>query len=435
MSRHFVARIFCTLFILTSFFAFFPVKASAQTYRQPIAVWSFDGMEFPSTTAIFPANCGRLYQQANLYFGGEYNSYYPYSLQFSTSNNDPDHNPCLSNNPEQSLQVKLQSSNTSGNIWICAAVLNFNRHGFNDLYLEYDLRVTSYGAKTYLFQYSTTGSGYTSFDTVFVPVSDYDNFIHYAYDLERIPALQGVDDIFVRIIIQNATSANGTACIDNIAISGTKCVDTTVLDTVSVCHAYTWIGNTYTESGSYYDLIERQDICDSLTILPLNILLLPDATISATPLSDSTELLSIAETGLEGYTFAWTANGVSCGNDSTLTVSVFPPHDVYYCVTVTSPEGCKSEGCYLLHTHVGMESLSSSNLKIYPNPAEDFVVIQGAPLHSISLYDAKGQLVKQFGSIHSNEQMIELKGMPAGLYLLDVVLENGEGLSRKLLLK
>lgn len=78
---------------------------------------------------------------------------------------------------------------------------------------------------------------------------------------------------------------------------------------------------------------------------------------------------------------------------------------------------------------VAEESAAESTLKIYPNPAEDYIVVttESAPPESdVKIYDALGRLVlaKRAESANSGAK-IELGDLPSGIYYLRVGFETG----------
>ena len=67
-------------------------------------------------------------------------------------------------------------------------------------------------------------------------------------------------------------------------------------------------------------------------------------------------------------------------------------------------------------------STSSGTLMIYPNPAKDFVKIEGVEITEVQLYNALGQLVKMVRG--TNE--VDLSGLMEGVYLLRIMDADGK---------
>jgi len=73
---------------------------------------------------------------------------------------------------------------------------------------------------------------------------------------------------------------------------------------------------------------------------------------------------------------------------------------------------------------------STELVKVYPNPASNFVQIQSEkPLKSIELYDIQGRLLLVKETINKNET-INLSEQTSGIYLLKVISENGSILKK-----
>lgn len=187
-----------------------------------LAAWSFDGETFPANK-VFPATCGDASADAMLYFNGDYASVPPLGLTFSTTQNESVHDPCPVGAPAQSLQVKLQSGSSASNISHAAFVVKISQTHYTNWQIAYDLRGTSTAAKRDSIQWSVDGENYT---TVAVSrVSEFGRFVHYSFNFPNVSELQNAENIFLRVAIDSANSANGTACFDNICIYASESTD------------------------------------------------------------------------------------------------------------------------------------------------------------------------------------------------------------------
>ncbi len=69
-------------------------------------------------------------------------------------------------------------------------------------------------------------------------------------------------------------------------------------------------------------------------------------------------------------------------------------------------------------------SQKESSLKLYPNPVDDVMIIDGidiADVNNVKVYDLTGKLVKNL-KIKTNQ--IEVKNIPQGVYILIIQTEN-----------
>lgn len=70
--------------------------------------------------------------------------------------------------------------------------------------------------------------------------------------------------------------------------------------------------------------------------------------------------------------------------------------------------------------HTGVESVVAQQLRLYPNPARDYVLLEGVPAGAtVAIYTLEGQLIYQ-AEATSNTLRIELTQLQEGTYLLQV---------------
>lgn len=75
------------------------------------------------------------------------------------------------------------------------------------------------------------------------------------------------------------------------------------------------------------------------------------------------------------------------------------------------------------YTDAGINSLTSSQYKISPNPATEFISISNLDLnktYSINLYDLSGRLIVSVFAVHQQNFKIERKNIINGVYILEV---------------
>lgn len=74
-------------------------------------------------------------------------------------------------------------------------------------------------------------------------------------------------------------------------------------------------------------------------------------------------------------------------------------------------------------------SIASTDLRIYPNPtsgAFQFDIPAGIQIEKILLIDATGKHHREFKSTIDNHFVLERKGLPAGLYVVQLIVANGQ---------
>lgn len=100
----------------------------------------------------------------------------------------------------------------------------------------------------------------------------------------------------------------------------------------------------------------------------------------------------------------------------TITVSV----NGLYNITVTDEYGCEGTA-FTSVVNIGIDEAIAAQLKIYPNPASDYLNINWpatwvGEANSV-LYDPMGKVVMSF-SVDQQSQLIDLSALPAGTYIL-----------------
>ncbi len=116
--------------------------------------------------------------------------------------------------------------------------------------------------------------------------------------------------------------------------------------------------------------------------------------------------------------YQWTYNGLPIEGATTYFVNASQPGN--YSVTVTTNYGCTiTSNVYTLI--VGVDSWQSQSWKIYPNPVNDFLYIQGKwdGVPSIQLYDVTGKLIIGMQwKVNQDHLMMDMRSLPSGTYNL-----------------
>ena len=95
--------------------------------------------------------------------------------------------------------------------------------------------------------------------------------------------------------------------------------------------------------------------------------------------------------------------------------------DVEYCVTALYGDEESEPVCVTAAITGANETASQEKFTISPNPTSGTVRIEGETIAEIKVYNTLGQLMKTV----KNTNEINLKGLPKGVYLLNIVDENG----------
>lgn len=70
-------------------------------------------------------------------------------------------------------------------------------------------------------------------------------------------------------------------------------------------------------------------------------------------------------------------------------------------------------GCYESNYPVGIEDIDDPAISLYPNPADQYIAIEGMGNSTVSIYDIYGRMV-----LHSSDHRIDISTLASGLYLL-----------------
>lgn len=187
--------------------------------------------------------------------------------------------------------------------------------------------------------------------------------------------------------------------------------DTTAAITINQAGTYI-VGATGTNGCTVSDFI-------TITELPL-----PDATITASPLTGSTYQFSPAGAG--AITSVWYFGTGDSSITSNPTYS-FPAEGVYQVTHIaTDTRGCVSSDTITLNISLNnIEEHNNQFLSIYPNPATDKIVVYSSVLpYQISITDIRGRL---YLTVNPQSQFTYLNTslLPSGIYILAVETDNG----------
>lgn len=230
----------------------------------------------------------------------------------------------------------------------------------------------------------------------------------------------------------NSVWTNSGTYSDTIFISG-QCdsifnIDLTVISgfyqsiTEAACHSYTFNGTVLTSSGTYYESFTNSAGCDSIYVLNLTIIEV-DTSIA----QNANELTANAT----GAAYQW----IDCQNGnapiSGATNQSFTPTVNGSYAVIVSENGCTdTSSCYTIST-IGMdESDYFSDIKIYPNPAQDKLFIDfgkefGAKMESrpkcrVELLNCAGLVVLEREIRNQSNIELDLHNFPAGEYFVRI---------------
>ncbi len=206
-----------------------------------------------------------------------------------------------------------------------------------------------------------------------------------------------------------------------ITISIFNTVDTIFIEKTA-CGSYEYNGETYTESGNYFNTFPNANGCDSASLLSLTIISIDDSI----ALTDAT--LSVSEQNAQ---YQW----ISCDDNANIENANGATYTAtetgnYACV-ITLGECTDTTSCEMV-TIISNQDLENKNHKIYPNPTSGNLFLDLSNIHSevkISLIDVLGKIV--FNSTEYNNQIIVISNESRnGIYFLRLEYEGDVYLER-----
>ncbi len=85
-------------------------------------------------------------------------------------------------------------------------------------------------------------------------------------------------------------------------------------------------------------------------------------------------------------------------------------------------------------TDVSVADYEASRAKVYPNPTNEWVVVESAqPVGQVMLYDLNGRVVRALNSLAAEGNRLNVSDLPSGFYMLKVVFENGQTQTLKII--
>lgn len=259
------------------------------------------------------------------------------------------------------------------------------------------------------------------------------------------------------------TAANGCDSLRILELEVLTNPETTVTQTI--CQGESFEG--YTESGTYEDMFPTASGCDSTRVLNLTVQAISETSIvldlcegesiniggQEITTSDLYTFYLISQNGCDSIVHAdisfhtidnsifVNGNILSSGaGGSTVEFQWFdcdsgtdipgansaifePLVSGSYAVRLRDEYGCTADSECVLITLTGVDEPDvSKNLRLFPNPANNFIYIyneSGYKINQIQMYDRNGRLLKT----ESSSDILDLTFLPAGIYLVSLKLE------------
>lgn len=151
--------------------------------------------------------------------------------------------------------------------------------------------------------------------------------------------------------------------------------------------------------------------------------LIPEPNIQYITAGDTTTIIQNLWGGVPPLSYSWSPN-YNISDTSSSMPSVWPTQSTTYQVVITDAVGCINTESLNYATvnvwPVSTEQTLTKYLKIYPNPTQDYLMIQldNGEIQDLKIMDILGKVVLQQSNISNNQ--IDISHLTSGAYLLIV---------------
>ena len=223
------------------------------------------------------------------------------------------------------------------------------------------------------------------------------------------------------------TNANGCDSLITLNLTITEFESSTIYDTA--CYNYIFNGTLFGVSGTYVDTFLNAMGCDTITTLFLTIVEIDTSISQAT-----NELFANAM----GADYQW----IDCTNGNIIipgetNQNFMPIYNGNYACIITQNGCIDTSGCHSISTIAIEETKACSEIKIYPNPANEKLYIDlgsksGSHLEShydvptrIEILNNRGQIVGKQKICNNPVIVLDVKHLPTGKYFVTISNKKG----------
>ncbi len=222
----------------------------------------------------------------------------------------------------------------------------------------------------------------------------------------------------------STTINSPTALTSSVASSNPYCngsadgsIDITVTGGTAT-YSFQWAGlagNTGSQSnlaaGTYNVTVTDANACSVTSSITLSEPTAINITFAVTDASSATAndgaINSTVTGGVLPYVYNWN-NASSSADPAGLT-------EGQYCVTVTDANTCTVTACATVSAPSAINGIAADNIKVYPNPAANFITIETTTASELTIYTLEGKLVNQT-PVTAGKATVSVSELPAGLY-------------------
>ena len=214
--------------------------------------------------------------------------------------------------------------------------------------------------------------------------------------------------------IVTGTDANNCHSTDTVQVAVGQATSSTLNE--SACDSYTLNGQSYTQSGTYTQVINNTSGCDSTITLNLSMEFSP-----ITPVITLTNGVTMTVDAQANANLQWIncsdLTPIAGATGATFTASV----NGVYAVVASNACGSDTSACSTVNS-VGLETLSSNGVSVFPNPTNELLTVQ-VPVAFLgskwNLVDIRGRQVLN-GQVDIEQFQLNLSDLARGTYWLSL---------------
>ena len=208
----------------------------------------------------------------------------------------------------------------------------------------------------------------------------------------------------------------------------------------TACNSFTWNDITYTDPGDYTQVFSISN-CDSIVHLHLSFAGQPEAVPEIFGLTevnvstdlilgqyfyhiDSVPLATHYEWELTGADWAMNPSGTHCS------LIVNTPDTATLKVKVWNDCGYTEQQIIIHAGFFDIDDNQTIPVSLYPNPANDKVIVEADNILSVKVYDMWGQLLKAIDGANTSKVEISLHDLATAIYTVEVLTKQGKAVFR-----
>jgi hypothetical protein len=210
------------------------------------------------------------------------------------------------------------------------------------------------------------------------------------------------------------TDANGCQNQDAVFVQVNQPTSATL--NITACDSYTLNGQTYTQSGTYDQLLSNSAGCDSSLTLNLSLNFSPSQ-----PNVYVQNQVNLSTDLIPGLTYQW----ITCSDLTSIAgqtaITYNPNSNGVYAVVVTNSCGSDTSLCASITT-IGLEENAFDQITLYPNPNNGNFTLEVSEAligKKVHIYDMQGRLLDQL-ELSTKLNYIEFTHYARGAYWLQI---------------